>query len=97
MVRPALRRRSQRGREPGDALRVEPGGGLIQQQNRRFVQQRASDGHALAHPARKGTHQRIAALVQTDFVNKLVDALGGVGISNSRAKRSRFSLAVSSS
>ena len=79
MVQPASRNWRKRGGQPGDALRIETGGGLVKQQNRRLVQQRASDRYALAHAAGKSAHQRSAAFEQADFLQEFVDTSRGVG------------------
>ena len=79
MVQPASRKLAKRRGQPGNSLRIEAGGGLVKQQNGRFVQQRAGDGHALAHAARESAHQRSAAFEQADFLQKFVDASLGVG------------------
>src|SRR5690348_2939590 len=68
----------QRLREPGNALRVEPRGRLVEQQHRRIVQQRSGNRHALAHPARKRAHLRILALLKPDLFEQLRNPLHSV-------------------
>src|SRR6266498_4052256 len=60
-------------------LRVEPDGGLVQEQHPWGVEQAARDLQAALHPAREGAHLAAAPLTEPDQVQDLVQA-GGHGV-----------------
>jgi len=66
--------------EPGDAQRVEASGGLVEEKDRRTMNECTSDGDALTHTAGEGANERGAALVKTDFAEKFFGA--GRGLRN---------------
>ena len=91
MVQPArLSSRSDFGK-PGDALGIEPGGGLIEQQHGGAMNQRAGDGDALAHAARKCADLGGAAIIEANFTEKSFGAdSGGFDILESGEKQEIF-------
>jgi hypothetical protein len=58
-------------------VRVEVGGGLVEQQQLGVVEDRARDRRALDHPARVGVHRVVGARGQADGLQQLVDPRGG--------------------
>jgi len=63
--------------EPGDAERIETGGGLIEEKYGWTMNQGAGDGDALAHAAGKSADEGIAALDEADFAEEFFGASGG--------------------
>ena len=57
-------------REP--ALRVEAGGRLVEEQDRRPVEDRARDHQPLRHPARQREHRRLGPAAQVKLLEQLV-------------------------
>ncbi len=57
-------------RQPSHALWIESRAGFVEKQNRRLVKQRACNGYALPHSARKRPHQGIAPLEQADIAQQ---------------------------
>ena len=49
-------------RKPFNSLPIQSGGGLVEQQQRRRMDQGASDGQALAHPSGKCAYQVAGAV-----------------------------------
>ncbi len=59
---------------PADAGRIEPVGGLVQDEHLRVAQQRCGDGEALAHSHRVALHAAVRRRRQPDAVQHLVHA-----------------------
>lgn len=64
--------------EPGDTEGIETGSGFIEKQDGRAMDERASDGDALAHAAGKSANEGGAAVVESDFEEKFFSAGGGL-------------------
>ena len=69
------------------ALRIEPRRRLVEEQNRRPVEDRARDHQPLRHPAGERVHRHLAPISQLELVKQLVratDATSAAEIPNSR-------------
>ena len=67
---------AQQAAEPGDALRVEAGGGLIEDQHAWFGDEGLRQAEPLAHPERVGAHPPVGRAGQSDGGQHLVNAAG---------------------
>src|SRR5438876_7722879 len=54
----------------GDALRVEPGVRLVENEDARIVEERARENHALKHPAREGRERHACEGGQAEALQK---------------------------
>ncbi len=63
--------------EPGDAERVQAGGGLVEKEHGGTMDERPGDGDALAHAAGEGANERGAAFKEADFAEKSFGAGDG--------------------
>ena len=80
--------------EPTGGFRVQPGEGLVEEQNRRLVDYRPGDGPPLPHSPRKRRRQPIGVRRQADGCEHLVGARRGPATSCIRAAKTRFSRSV---
>ena len=54
------------------ALRVEAGGGLVEEQHRRTVHERGGEVEPPAHPAREGAHDAVGGVGEREVLEQLV-------------------------
>ncbi len=61
----------------GAGLRIEPDGGLVEEQHLGRMQQAARDLEPAPHAAREGLHQIVLAVVEPDHLEHFLAARGG--------------------
>ena len=87
MVRPCGAGVGQQLLQDGDGAVVERGEGLVQQQQRRLVQEHAGHGEALAHAARELAHQAVADAVEADLAPAIRRRSGGGWLAHKAAEQ----------